>query len=299
MVTLRRIRASVHTAMTPVIGIAGFRDGDADEFLLHGADECVRSPPDAGAVAALIEKHLGEPVQVVEAPASIIRDSTRLDSLARTGLLDSSPSQAFDTLTRIASALLGAPVALVSLVDGERQFFKSHIGLPEPWATARETPLTHSFCQWVVSNHEALVVSDAREHSVLRHNRALYDLGVIAYAGVPLTPTSGDPIGSFCAIDTKPRVWTDDDVALLRELATSAEACIAVDEFDAWRKGAEQEIGAKSIERSVIMRAVSEGVAPIARILRRDDPRLGGPDREALLDLMEWLGKQLGRVAGA
>ena len=296
--TLRRIRASVHTAMTPVIGIAGLRERDADELRLHGADEVAPSPPDVVAVTAWIQKRLGEPLQVMEAPVSIIRDSERLASLTRTGLLDSQPSESYDTLTRIASALLSAPVALVSLVDSNRQFFKSHIGLPEPWAATRETPLTHSFCQWVVSDHDALIVSDASEHPVLRNNRAFHDLGVVAYAGVPLTPTSGDPIGSFCAIDTKPHVWSDDDVMLLRELSRVAEACIAVDEFNAWQNVAEQKTGAKNIERSLIMQAVGEGISPIARILRRDDPLLGGEEREALLNLMEWLGQQLVRVAG-
>jgi hypothetical protein len=283
--------------MTPVIAIVGGEAGDADEFGLH-ADECVPAPPDERAIAAWIQKRLAEPVQVMEAPGSIIRDSERLASLGRAELLDSPPSEAFDTLTRMAAALLGVPVALVSLVDRDRQFFKSHVGLPEPWATTRETPLTHSFCQWVVSDHDALVVSDAREHAVLRHNRALHELGVIAYAGVPVTGTSGDPIGSFCAIDTKARVWSDDDVALLRGLSVAAEACIALGESAAAQDLAGHGAEAKSISRSLVMRSVGEGISTCTEILRRDDPRLGAPERMALLRLIEWLGQHIVRLAG-
>jgi hypothetical protein len=221
-----------------------------------------------------------EPAPVMEAPASIIRDPERLKSLSRTGLLDTPPSDSFDILTRVAAALLGAPVALVSLVDDKRQFFKSHVGLPEPWATRRQTPLTHSFCQWVVSDHDALVVDDARTHPVLRDNRALHELGVIAYAGIPLTPTTGDPIGSFCAVDTKPREWSSE-------------------EFNTWERAAQHGKAPGDINRFPVLRAIGGGIPPLAKILRRDDPHLGEAERQSLLTLMEWMGEQLARVAGA
>lgn len=144
---------------------------------------------------------------------------SRLHALTATGLLDSSPEQAFDRFTRLASKLLGTPVALVSLVDRDRQFFKSHIGLQDPWASARETPLSHSFCQYVVSNQQPLVVPDARRHAVLRHNPAIDALGVIAYLGVPLTTADGHTLGSLCAIDTKPREWDQQTIDILTDLA--------------------------------------------------------------------------------
>jgi CheY-like chemotaxis protein len=222
LLALRRLRASIHTAMTPVIAIAGTRDGDEAELRQHGADECVTVPLDAGAIAEWIRKRLLAPTVVMEAPASIIRDPERLASLAQTALMDTSPSEPLDILTRVAASLLGVPVALVSLVDGHRQFFKSHVGLPEPLATVRETPLTYSFCQWVVADHTDLVVTDAREHPALKHNRGFHEFGVIAYAGVLLTTISGSAIGSFCAVDTKPRAWSADDTRILKQLASVA-----------------------------------------------------------------------------
>ena len=89
----------------------------------------------------------------------VVQDETRLDALRRTGLLDTPPEEVFDRLTRLVRRLLGAPVVLVSLVDADRQFFKSALGLPEPWATRRETPLSHSFCQHVVATGAPLAVA--------------------------------------------------------------------------------------------------------------------------------------------
>ncbi|HVE77348.1 MAG TPA: hypothetical protein VNA89_00675, partial [Gemmatimonadaceae bacterium] len=79
-----------------------------------------------------------------------VGDAGRLAALHATALLDSPAEAAFDRLTRLAARLLRAPLALVTLVDAERQFFKSCVGLPQPWAAARETPLSHSFCQHAV-----------------------------------------------------------------------------------------------------------------------------------------------------
>ena len=92
----------------------------------------------------------------------IIENEARLEALRRTSLLDSPPEEAFDRLTRLATAVLRVPVALVSLVDSDRQFFKSQCGLPEPLASSRQTPLTHSFCKHAVGSREPLVVADAR-----------------------------------------------------------------------------------------------------------------------------------------
>ena len=108
----------------------------------------------------------------------------------------------------------------MSLVDDRRQFFKSAVGLAEPWASARQTPLSHSFCQHAVSSAEALLVTDAREDPRVRDNLAVRDLGVIAYAGVPLI-TQQQPLGTLCVIDTNPRAWADEEVELLRELAAT------------------------------------------------------------------------------
>jgi hypothetical protein len=150
-----------------------------------------------------------------------VRDPERLRALRATGLLDSPAQENFDRHARIAAEALNAPVALVSLVDEERQFFKSCLGLPEPWQSRRGTPLSHSFCQHVVAAREPLLIDDAREHPELKDNPAIRDLNVIAYAGIPLIDGDGQVLGTLCAIDHRPRQWSSRQVALLRDLATT------------------------------------------------------------------------------
>src|SRR5919202_2375924 len=98
-----------------------------------------------------------------------LHDPARLAALRQSALLDSPTEAAFDRLTRLATRMLHVPVALVSLVDQNRQFFKSCIGLPDPWASQRETPLSHSFCQHVVATGEPLIIPDARTHPLVQH----------------------------------------------------------------------------------------------------------------------------------
>ena len=118
--------------------------------------------------------------------AKALAEPARLAALHDAVLLDTPAEEPFDRLTRLAAKVVNAPVALVSAVDRDRQFFKSCLGLPEPQATRRETPLSHSFCQHVATAREPVIVTDARKDARFIHNLAIRDLGVIAYLGVPL-----------------------------------------------------------------------------------------------------------------
>jgi len=159
-----------------------------------------------------------------------IRDAERLAALQRASLLDTPPEEAFDRLTRLATTLLRVPVALVSLVDGNRQFFKSCVGLPEPLASLRQTPLTHSFCKHVVASGEPLVVPDIRNSS-FKDGPSVFGIGELAYTGVPLTTTEGHALGSFCVVDTSPRMWTEEEIEILRTLAASVMTEIGLREL--------------------------------------------------------------------
>jgi signal transduction histidine kinase len=161
-------------------------------------------------------------MEAASPPVAPLRDPARLAALRATALLDSPREEGFDRLTRLATQVLDVPVALVSLVDEDRQFFKSCIGVPEPWMSERGTPLSHSFCQHAVASASPLVIEDARQHPLVRDNLAIRDLDVIAYAGIPLITSDGDVLGTFCAIDWQPRSWTDDEVAFVGEMAASA-----------------------------------------------------------------------------
>lgn len=152
---------------------------------------------------------------------SHLTDENRIAALRSTALLDSPSEEAFDRLSQLAVKITNSPVALVSLVDVDRQFFKSSIGLPEPWKSKRETPLSHSFCQHNRRKGVPLVVSDARIHPLLKHNKAIDELSVIAYLGIPLITPDDHILGSFCVIDSEPRNWTDNEISVLETLALS------------------------------------------------------------------------------
>ena len=163
----------------------------------------------------------GAPASGQMTPAAVF-DGGRLAALRDTALIEAEPDDAFARLNRIAVELLGVPVSLVSLVDEDRQFFAGQVGLPEPWASFRETPLSHSFCQHVVNSGEPLVIDDARSDPLVSDNLAIRDLGVAAYAGIPLRMRDGNVLGSFCAIDASPRHWSERDLQILGDLASTA-----------------------------------------------------------------------------
>jgi PAS domain S-box-containing protein len=135
--------------------------------------------------------------------------------------LERPAEEAFDRLTRLAARLLGAPVALVSVMGEDRAFLKSAVGVPEPWASERAMPLAYSFCRHVVASGAPLVVEDTRRQPLVRSNPAIRELSWISYAGVPLTTGDGQTAGALCVIDTLPRIWSPRDVALLQDLAAS------------------------------------------------------------------------------
>ena len=152
----------------------------------------------------------------------VIQNDARLEALRRTSLLDSPPEEAFDRLTRMATTVLRVPAALVSLVDRDRLFFKSQSGLAEPLASLREGPVQRSFCQYAVRTRETLVVPDSRRNPAFECYPAISGLGAIAYAGVPLITSEGHALGTFCVVDERPREWTEEEVGVLRVLATCA-----------------------------------------------------------------------------
>ena len=128
-----------------------------------------------------------------------------------------------ERLVRLASRLVDAPVSLVSLVEADRQFFASHVGLWSPYSEGRETPLSHSFCKHVVESGEALVITDSRADERVSENPAIEDLRIRSYAGMPLTMSDdGHVLGSFCVIDDQPRDWTPEHLDILRDLAAAA-----------------------------------------------------------------------------
>ena len=158
-----------------------------------------------------------------------ITDPDRVAAVHATGLLAGRSAEELQHITELVAWLLEVPVALVTMVTADRQEFSAMCGL-EGWAAEqRGTPLTHSFCRHVVAAGRALVIEDARQDPLLRDNLAIDELGVVAYAGIPLLDDAGMPLGVLCAIDDRPRSWTSDELTTLRQLAARAARHLADD----------------------------------------------------------------------
>ncbi|GAB2505782.1 GGDEF domain-containing protein [Arenimonas alkanexedens] len=157
-------------------------------------------------------------------PAPLPPDErSRLETLRALNLLDTAPEERFDRLTRMARRMFGVPISLVSLIDSNRQWFKSNQGLD-----ATETARDLSFCGHAILGDDVLLIPDASQDERFSDNPLVLDNPNIRfYAGCPLKILNGSKIGTLCIIDREPRQFSEDDLALLRDLAAMAEQEIA------------------------------------------------------------------------
>ena len=151
---------------------------------------------------------------------SIIADPKRIEAVRHTALLDTPPEESFDRLTRLAAKLIEVPATFIALVDSNRDFYKSEFGFCEPLASARQLE-GRTFCHYAIATGENLVLNDVTKELTFRDVPTVKTLGVRAYVGIPLKTENGHFIGSFCAIDFKPRHWTDRDIDIISDLAHS------------------------------------------------------------------------------
>ena len=142
-------------------------------------------------------------------------EQRRLAALHAYGILDTAKESAFEDITRIASLVCGTPIAVVNLIDGERQWFKSEVGLG-----VRETPLATSICAHAILEHDMLVVPDTTLDRRFAENPLVTgDPGLRFYAGALLKTPDGLAIGTVCVLDTEPRGLTQQQIDILRGLA--------------------------------------------------------------------------------
>lgn len=157
------------------------------------------------------------------APQLPDHEGERVDSLRSLNILDTPPEERFDRLTRIAKRLFDVPIALVSLVDADRQWFKSRVGL-----AASETPRVISFCGHAILGPEIFLVSDTLVDPRFFDNPLVTGAPAIRfYAGCPLRGPNGCNIGTLCIIDTRPRDLDEEERGLLLDLAAIAQQEIA------------------------------------------------------------------------
>lgn len=155
---------------------------------------------------------LGPGYESAELPANEVE---RLATLREYAILDTPAERAFDDLTALASSIIGTPIALVSLIDSGRQWFKSRVGL-EPEETPRET----AFCAHAILDSRTFVVEDATLDPRFSGNPLVVgDAGIRFYAGAPLETPGGHRLGTLCVIDRQPRTLSAKDEESLRIIA--------------------------------------------------------------------------------
>ncbi|CAN5691773.1 hypothetical protein BH23GEM10_BH23GEM10_09110 [soil metagenome] len=164
-------------------------------------------------------------------------EEKRLEALRRLDLLDAPAEPAFDRLAGLARTVLQVPAVFISLLDRDRDFFLSVCDRNEVLGAAREIT-GETFCRHALRSPDPQVVPDARSDPRFSALDVVQEYGVAAYAGVPLKMSDGVVIGVFCAVDYQPREWTEQDVAVLSEMATLAVTEIEL--RDAHRTAAEE-----------------------------------------------------------
>lgn len=146
-------------------------------------------------------------------------EAERLRALRALGILDTDPEERFDRLTRLARRLFGVPIALVSLVEDDRQWFKSCVGLD-----AEETPRDQSFCAHAILREGVMIVPDATQDERFSANPLVtHDPEIRFYAGCPVQGPDGNPLGTLCVIGHEPREFDAEDEVVLRDLAEMVE----------------------------------------------------------------------------
>jgi PleD family two-component response regulator len=176
-------------------------------------------------------------------------EDQRLAALYEYDVLDTPPEESFDRITRLVKMTLGVPTSVVSLVDRDRQWFKSRQGME-----ASETPRNISFCTHTIQKDEPLIVPNALDDPRFSNSPLVTcENGVRLYVGVPLKTPSGFNIGALCAIDSKPGNVTPEQIHVLQDLAR-----LVVDELELRKLAAIDSLTGAMTGRSFALEAKKE-----------------------------------------
>ncbi|HSG89715.1 MAG TPA: GAF domain-containing protein [Pseudomonadales bacterium] len=200
-----------------------------------------------------------------------LNEDERLAALATYDVLDSDPEQGTDDLVALAAGLAGTPIALISIVDAERQWFKARIGFADC-----ETSRSGSFCAWALHSREPMIVADARRDPRFADSPIVAgEDGVRFYAGFPLWTSQDVCLGTLCVLDHEPRELAPERIALLERVARSVVA-----QFESRKMAAQL---AEALERVRILGDLVP-VCAYCRRVREDD--------EYRRSLESWLDEQ-------
>lgn len=190
-----------------------------------GADEVVTTLADA---VVQLSKYAHVLAQEAVLLTPTFDETARLAELQSLHLLDTEAEPVFDRITSKLAHILNVPLALITFVDQNRQFFKSHLGLPEDLARTREIPRDMSVCSHVVASNDVFVVEDLARDRRFAKNPMVKERGLRFYAGAPLRTARGHVLGAICVLDTKPRRFGDHEKRLMQVMAEEVMEAIVL-----------------------------------------------------------------------
>ncbi|MEB3319361.1 MAG: EAL domain-containing protein, partial [Cyanobium sp.] len=200
----------------------------------------------------------------MQIPATPPNEAARLLELNSFGVLDSAPMADFDDISELTRRVAGTEIAIISLVDQERQWFKSCIGVS---LEQRETPRSISFCGHTILQRDPLIIEDARQDPRFAENPLVTgDPGIRFYAGFPLISPNGYALGSLCAISRQPHRLDADQIDSLRRLATLTVLLLDRLRQAALLSDTENSLRAERLQHS----SVREGLASLEQLISRD-----------------------------
>ena len=226
---------------------------------------------------------------IVPAP-EVKGDRVRVDKLRRLGVLDSLPERVYDDLVLLASQICGTPIALVSLVDAERVWFKAKVGLE-----ANEAHRDLAFCSHAIAAPDPLfIVADAQRDDRFEANPLVAgNLKLRFYAGALIATSTGEPLGTVCVIDTEPRELTLSQRSALQALARQASALLELRDRTQVAEAAQRAVQEQITRRKLFLEHVTDGV-----VVHRSDfsiaevsasfPRMLGYTEEEVLGMRPW-----------
>ena len=215
----RELRASGVPAETPIIVVTDQANVDADQGEAAGVTDWLTRPYSVAYARSRLRAWLMRSMLRWRKAALPADEERRLAAVYRLGLLDTEAEERFDRHARIAAAAFDAPIALVSLVDRERQWYKAHYGFD-----FSETSRDMGFCSHAILDSEPLVISDALRDDRFADNPVVVgEPHVRFYAGVPLHAADGERVGALCIVDHKPRNLSAAQLRMLQDIARLVE----------------------------------------------------------------------------
>lgn len=152
--------------------------------------------------------------------STILISPKRLAVVEETGLLNPQYEEAFQQLNQLATLILKAPVSIFSVFGKDKQVFKSVVGLPPELGPGSTFPVDISVCKYALEG-KPIQFFDTKNDPLFKENAAVQQLGIAGYLGMPVITKEGQPLGTVCVYDTKPREWTEQDIECLRIITNS------------------------------------------------------------------------------